>query len=73
MSRSHRKDFFIPLLTVVADALAIEASFLASYWLRFYSPLTSIVPVTQGFPPLSAYILGSLVVIPSWTFLFSRR
>ncbi|MBI3788927.1 MAG: undecaprenyl-phosphate glucose phosphotransferase [Ignavibacteriales bacterium] len=69
----HRKDFLIPLVTVISDVIAIEAAFLASYWLRFYSPLTSEIPVTLGFPPLEAYVVGSLVVIPTWLFLFNSR
>jgi len=69
----HRKDFLIPFITVVADVLAIETAFLFSYWLRFYSPLTELYPVTKGFPPLTAYLLGALVVIPAWLFLFNSR
>ncbi|MBI3585966.1 MAG: undecaprenyl-phosphate glucose phosphotransferase [Ignavibacteriales bacterium] len=69
----HRKDFLIPLVTVISDVIAIEAAFLFSYWLRFYSPLTSTIPVTLGFPPLEAYVIGSLVVIPTWLFLFNSR
>jgi exopolysaccharide biosynthesis polyprenyl glycosylphosphotransferase len=73
MPSRHQKDLLIPLLTVCSDVLAIEASFLFSYWLRFYSPLTSLAPVTLGVPPLGAYIEGSLVVIPIWLFLFNSR
>ena len=73
MPDRSRKDFLIPLLTVLSDAVAIEGSFLFSYWLRFYSPLTAFVEVTKGFPPLSAYVAGSLFVIPVWLFLFNQR
>jgi exopolysaccharide biosynthesis polyprenyl glycosylphosphotransferase len=73
MPSRHRKDFLIPLLTVCSDIFTIEAAFLLSYWLRFYSPLTSFAPVTLGVPPLGAYIEGSLVVIPVWLFLFNSR
>lgn len=73
MPDKSRKDFLIPLLTVLSDAVAIEASFLFSYWLRFYSPLTAYAEVSKGFPPLSAYVAGSLFVIPVWLFLFNRR
>ena len=73
MTEKSRKDLLIPLLTVLSDALAIELSFLFSYWLRFYSPLTAYAEVTKGFPPLSAYVAGSLVVIPVWLFLFNQR
>jgi Undecaprenyl-phosphate glucose phosphotransferase len=73
MSDKSRKDFLVPFLTVLSDAVAIEGSFLFSYWLRFFSPLTTYVDVTKGFPPLNAYIAGSLFVIPVWLFLFNRR
>lgn len=73
MATQNRKDFLIPLLTVISDILAIEAAFIFSYWLRFYSPLTKFIPVTLGFPPLDAYVGGSLVVIPAWLFLFNTR
>jgi exopolysaccharide biosynthesis polyprenyl glycosylphosphotransferase len=73
MASKSRKDFLIPLLTVVSDAVALEGAFLLSYWLRFYSPLTAFYPVTLGIPPLDAYVEGSLIVIPVWLLLFNRR
>ncbi len=73
MPDKSRKDFLIPLLTVLSDAVAIEGSFLFSYWLRFYSPLTAYAEVTKGFPPLIAYVAGSLFVIPVWLFIFNQR
>ncbi|MFH0990465.1 MAG: undecaprenyl-phosphate glucose phosphotransferase [bacterium] len=73
MPSSSRKDFLIPLLTVLSDIIAIEAAFIFSYWVRFYSPLISYIPVTLGFPPIEAYIIGSLFVIPMWLFLFNAR
>ena len=73
MSEQHRKDFLIPLLTVLADALAIEGAFLCAYWIRFHSPLTALLPVELGIPSLTAYILGSIVVIPTWLLLFHSR
>lgn len=73
MPAQHRKDFLIPLLMVVSDVVAIETSFLVSYWLRFYSPLTGVFEVTKGFPLLTAYLQGSLVVIPAWLLLFQSR
>ena len=69
----QRKDFFIPLITVLADTIAIEAAFLFSYWLRFYSPATTFIPITSGIPPLAAYLESSFVVIPVWLWLFQKR
>jgi exopolysaccharide biosynthesis polyprenyl glycosylphosphotransferase len=73
MSQRARKDLLIPLLTVLADAVAIEGAFLFSYWLRFHSPLITIVPVTLGVPSLEAYVVGSLLVMPTWILLFHSR
>ena len=69
----RRNDFLIPLLTVLSDVVAIEAAFLLSYWLRFYSPLTAFLEVTLGIPPLGSYILSSFVVIPVWLLVFRSR
>ncbi|HCA80333.1 MAG TPA: undecaprenyl-phosphate glucose phosphotransferase [Bacteroidetes bacterium] len=73
MPHRPRKDFIVPLLTVIADALAIEGAFLFSYWVRFHSPVNSFIPVTLGIPSLEAYIAGSLIVIPTWILLFHSR
>ena len=73
MSRQRRNDFLIPLLTVLTDVLAIEASFLSAYWIRFYSRLTSVFEVTLGIPDIRAYVISSLVILPVWIFVFNSR
>ncbi len=73
MSQQRRNDFLIPLLAVVSDVIAIEAAFLLSYWLRFYSPLTTVFEVTRGVPPLSGYLVSSIVFIPMWLAVFQWR
>jgi exopolysaccharide biosynthesis polyprenyl glycosylphosphotransferase len=73
MQKNRQQDFLIPLLTVVTDALAFEAAFLFSYWLRFLPSFTQVIPVTFGIPPLKEYIYSSFVVIPVWLLLFHSR
>lgn len=73
MTINSRKDFFIPLITVIADVLTIEASFLFSYWLRFLPTFTQVIPLTYGIPPLKDYIYSSLVMIPVWILLFQNK
>jgi hypothetical protein len=73
MPHKRQQDLLIPLLTVISDVVAIEASFLFSYWLRFFSALTQYIPISYGLPPLEAYIKSSLVVIPVWCWLFNTR
>ena len=73
MSSQRRNDFLIPLLTVISDVAAIETAFLASYWLRFHSPLATIFEITLGIPPLTGYVYGSFVFIPMWLLVFRSR
>ena len=73
MPEKKKNDFLIPLLTVLVDIVAIEISFLLSYWLRFHSVIAEYIPITLGIPPLMAYVEGSLIVIPIWLLLFHSR
>lgn len=73
MAQPRRNDFLIPTLGVLFDALAIEFSFLFSYWLRFDTPILKFLPLSEEVPPLNAYVLGSFVVIPVWLLLFKSR
>lgn len=73
MAHPRRNDFIIPTLAVVLDSLAIESAFLLSYWFRFNTSLFRGLPLTEGSPPLDAYIYGSFVVIPVWLLIFRGR
>ena len=73
MSGQRRNDLLIPLLAMVSDVVALEAAFLLSYWLRFYSPLTASFEVVYGIPPLSSYIAASVVFIPIFILVFRSR
>jgi exopolysaccharide biosynthesis polyprenyl glycosylphosphotransferase len=74
MSRSHRGDLVLPFLTVVSDALAVEAAFLLAYWLRFHTGLFSAFGfLREEAPPLRSYVVASLFVIVVWLLLFNAR
>ena len=66
MRRQSPTSLFIPLFQMVTDLVVMEGSFLLSYWLRFYSPLTHWFPVTRGFPGIMVYFWSSLVIILIW-------
>ncbi|MBI4535577.1 MAG: undecaprenyl-phosphate glucose phosphotransferase [Ignavibacteriae bacterium] len=71
---SRRGDFLIPLLTVLFDCIAIESSFLFSYWLRFRSPFFEYLGYMHGdAPPIEGYLLGSLFIVLIWVMLFNSR
>ncbi|MBU8921932.1 MAG: undecaprenyl-phosphate glucose phosphotransferase [Bacteroidales bacterium] len=67
------KGLLIPFLQVVTDVIAMEAAFLCSYYLRFHSPLVSIIPVTRGIPSLRVYMVGSLALILIWLFIMGSN
>jgi len=74
MNSARRADLWIPLLTVLCDALAIEAAFILSYWLRFRSSLFDALGfVREDAPPLYAYLIGSAFVTIVWLLLFHSR
>src|SRR5512140_2248085 len=74
MSSHRRGDLIIPMLSLVTDALAIEAAFLLAYWLRFKSGLLdSLGFVLEGAPALSLYMVGSMAVTVVWLLLFEAR
>ncbi len=70
--RPRRNDFLIPLLTVASDMLAIVGGFAVSYWVRFFSPLSELIPVTKGIPPLSVYLWSALLLSPVWLLVMRR-
>ncbi len=73
MSKPRRNDLLIPLLTIFSDAAAFASAFLASYWLRFYSPLTEYFEVELGIPPIESYLTASALFIPLFLLIFRSR
>ncbi len=67
----YKKNLLIPFLKILLDALSIEAAFLFSFYLRFYSPLKAIIPVTKGYPPFQHYLLASFALLLIYLTLFS--
>lgn len=66
-----RAEVLFPLAALILDAAAIIASFGFSYWLRFYSPLTRLIPVTLGVPPLQRYWAFSLIAVVIFLSVFA--
>jgi FlaA1/EpsC-like NDP-sugar epimerase len=56
----YKRNLLVPFLKMIADVATIELAVLFSYYLRFYSPLKEIFPVTKGYPPLENYFYFSL-------------
>lgn len=73
MGPPRRNDLLIPLLYVSGDVVAIVAAFAAAFAVRFSEPISALIEVTKGLPPLEAYIIGALVVAPFWLLMFNTR
>lgn len=73
MSQPRLSNLLIPALGVFFDAVAIEAAFFASYFIRFNTTFLTFLPLHEEVPPLSAYLYSSLVVIPAWLLLFQYK
>ena len=72
--KSQRTEFSVPLLNIISDIIAIETSFILAYWLRFYfKPLVNTMPFSGPPPPVTGYIILSLMVIPVWLLIFQSR
>jgi exopolysaccharide biosynthesis polyprenyl glycosylphosphotransferase len=70
-SLRRQGDLVIPLVRVAIDAVAIEASFLLSYWLRFRSMLFEHLGFESVIPPsIENYLAGSVLMVVVWLLLF---
>lgn len=68
--KPFKSEIYIPVLTILLDTAAIISSFLLSYWIRFYTPFTSIFPITHGIPGIHGYFYFILATIPVWILVF---
>ncbi len=57
-------------IRVVVDVLLLNAALCTAYWLRFHSPLVSIIPVYKGIPPFSFYLKAFPVVTITFLYMF---
>jgi Undecaprenyl-phosphate glucose phosphotransferase len=74
MTAKRRSDVWVPVLTALADALAIEAAFVIAYWVRFRTAFfDGFGFIMDEAPPLSAYLAGSVFVILVWLAIFRSR
>jgi Undecaprenyl-phosphate glucose phosphotransferase len=68
--KQFKSEFYIPVLTILFDIIAVISSFLLSYWIRFYSPFATIFPVKSGVPGIDGYLYFASATIPVWILVF---
>lgn len=54
-------------ILMLVDAILVFISFLAAFWLRFYS---GVIPLKRGVPEFQPYLLGSIFVALLWVIIF---
>ncbi|MCB0262460.1 MAG: undecaprenyl-phosphate glucose phosphotransferase [Calditrichaeota bacterium] len=66
----YRRNLSVPFLKMVTDAISLTGAVLFSYYLRFFSPLTELIPVTKGLPSLTGYVYFSIFLVIAYLLLF---
>jgi exopolysaccharide biosynthesis polyprenyl glycosylphosphotransferase len=66
----RKRETWLQFLWVISDLAAILTAFPAAYWLRFHSPLTALVPVVRGVPPVEPYVVAAALLSLVWLPLF---
>ena len=66
----RKRETWLQFLWVLSDVVAIIVSFPVAYWLRFDSPLTGLIPVVKGVPPVGPYVIAGLLLTLAWIPLF---
>lgn len=68
----YKRNLLVPFLKIISDSISIVAANLLAYYLRFFSPLTTIFPVTKGIPPFDEYLYFTLFNVIIIIILFSN-
>jgi len=73
MSVVKKVDFYIPLITVILDFVAIIFAFYLAFEFRFYSFFESYIEASKGFPVFKSYMIFGLISLPIWFYVFQSR
>ncbi|MEJ2744812.1 MAG: hypothetical protein P8123_03870 [bacterium] len=67
--RSHTAEISTAF-RVTLDTMLLNAAFCTAYWVRFHSPLTSLVPVYKGIPPFTFYLSAFPIATVFFLYMF---
>lgn len=67
----RKRETWLQFLWALSDAFATSLAFVIAYGVRFHSPLTGVIPVTHGYPPLLPYALAGCLMAVFWVPLFA--
>jgi exopolysaccharide biosynthesis polyprenyl glycosylphosphotransferase len=68
----YKRNLSIPFFKILMDFFCVFSAVLFSFYFRFYSPFTSIIPVRDGYiPAVGNYILFGMLLALIFLFFFS--
>jgi len=70
-SNVYQRNLVLPTIKLIFDIIAIEAAVIFSYWLRFFSSFTKIIPLNKGIPSITNYFYFSIFLVLVFLVLFS--
>lgn len=63
MNRVFNRNFFFPIVKLILDIVTIVWAVYFSYYVRFYSPVKAVFPVTKGIPEIYGYFYFMLLLL----------
>jgi len=72
-TQRRKQEALLHAALLTGDFLSFFLSFLLAYTVRFYSPLTLLIPVTKGLPPLKLYLFTALFLGAIGVLVFDVR
>jgi exopolysaccharide biosynthesis polyprenyl glycosylphosphotransferase len=68
----YKRNLLVPFFKILMDFFFVFTAVLFSFYFRFYSPFTTIIPVRDGFiPAVGNYILFAILLGAIFLFFFS--
>jgi exopolysaccharide biosynthesis polyprenyl glycosylphosphotransferase len=63
MTGLYKKSLLLPIVKIILDIFTIAGAVVFSYYIRFFSPLTTIFPISKGIPEITGYLYFSLFLL----------
>jgi exopolysaccharide biosynthesis polyprenyl glycosylphosphotransferase len=67
----YKRNLIVPITKMIFDLISIEIAIYLAFWLRFYSPVTEVIPVTKGIPDFNQYFYFSVFLVFGYLILFA--
>jgi exopolysaccharide biosynthesis polyprenyl glycosylphosphotransferase len=59
----YKKSLLLPVVKICLDIVTITGAIIGSYYVRFFSPLKVIFPITKGIPEITGYFYFAMLLL----------